>query len=179
MVGYVHTCGLPWAAYHVGILSDIRQMKVASIDPGGRSGLVIIEYLFRSPAHLTVSRAMVKGTLLLENVNGKETAQVEALYRKVKGCDVVIIEDYIIRVPLKTTARKALSPVRIGFGVDLLLGMSPKFSGQVIWQQPSDIGVITDDRLRAWGLWLPGQINKDIRAAMKHLIIYLRGHPRV
>jgi hypothetical protein len=34
------------------------------------------------------------------------------------------------------------------------------------------LGVITDDRLRASGLWIPGK--KDARAAVKHLMLFLR-----
>ncbi len=150
-------------------------MKIASVDPGGRTGLVTIEYKFRGSGHLTVQRAKRDQRLITRNVHGSEDQQTRFLYEECREYDVVVIEDFQLPAKVHTRNRELLSPVRIGFGLALLLGMSPKFNGKVVWQQPTQMGVITDDRLREWGLWLPGQVNKDIRSAMKHLIIYLRG----
>lgn len=154
-------------------------IRVAAVDPGGRTGLVTLEVpsaasiLSTNGASLVI-KAMNEGRLGLENIDGTELDQTKALYYKLRDFNVVIIEDYIIRVPLKTTRREALSPVRIAFGLDLLLTMSSVFNGGIVYQQSTQLSVITDDRLKAWGLWLPGQRNKDIRAALKHLLIYLR-----
>jgi hypothetical protein len=43
---------------------------------------------------------------------------------------------------------------------------------QPVRQLPSDMSVITDDRLRRWGLWEPGK--KHSRDAWKHWVVRLR-----
>lgn len=161
-------------------------MKIGSVDPGGRTGLIKIETrqlviiggrgfgkADRS-ALAVIKDAMQHDRFIGCNIHGTELEQAQELYRRLRAFDVVIIEDWQIPAKISTRKHEALSPVRIGFGLALLLTMSPRFKGKIVWQQPTQMGVITDDRLRQWGLWLPGQENKDIRSAMKHLIIYLR-----
>jgi hypothetical protein len=156
-------------------------MKIASIDPGGITGVVLIDIgkwpiqSMRTAAHLMIKRAIDSGKLKWMDVKGPEEKQVWELYRLVKNHDVVIYEDYIPRAPIKTTKRESLSPVRISFGLELLLNKSEKFNGKVVRQQSTQMGVITDERLKRWGLWVVG--SKDVRSAMKHLVIYLRDRP--
>lgn len=166
-------------------------MKIASVDPGGRTGLVLLELdptktmVFvggrRSGkadriSSTVVIEALKEDRLRWMNIHGDEELQARNLYELLKFYDVVIIEDFQLSAKVHTRNSELLSPVRIGFGLSLLLNMSPKFKGKIVWQQPTQMGVITDDRLRSWGLWLPGERNKDIRSAMKHLLIYLRGN---
>lgn len=172
-------------------MGSISGMKIASVDPGGRTGLVLLELdptktmVFNGGkragfqdriSSTIVQEAMKDNRLSWRNVCGDELTQVENLYGTCRRSDVVIIEDFQIPANISSRKHEVLSPVRIGFGLALLLKMSKTFNGRVVWQQPTQMGVITDDRLRAWGLWLPGESNKDIRSAMKHLLIYLRGN---
>lgn len=172
-------------------MGSISGMKIASVDPGGRTGLVLLELdptktMVFNGGRRTGAADRISSTVVIEalkedrlrwmNIHGDEEVQARNLYGALKFHDIVIIEDWQIPAKVSTRNRDSLSPVRIGFGLSLLLNMSPKFKGKIVWQQPTQMGVITDDRLRSWGLWLPGQENKDIRSAMKHLLIYLRGN---
>lgn len=155
-------------------------MRIGAVDPGGRTGLVTIELPgygpFRGNATDAVVLAMREGRLTLQNINGPELDQAWTLYRELRFFDVVVCEDWQIPAKTSNRNRETLSPVRIAFGLELLLAQSRMFEGVFIYQQPTQMGVITDDRLRAWGLWLLGEKNKDIRSALKHLLIYLRGY---
>lgn len=89
---------------------------------------------------------------------------------RIPELDVVVIEDFTVRE--RTKDRSLLSPVRLANQLLMMLALSNDLEVFVKWQQPSEMSVATDDRLKAWDLWLPGK--KDARAATKHLIRYLR-----
>jgi hypothetical protein len=89
---------------------------------------------------------------------------------KVPGITDVVIEDFVLRE--RTKDRSLLSPVRITFGLEHELWMSPDnfFTTK---QQPSDAkSTVTDDRLKRWGMWTVGQ--QHARDATRHLILFLR-----
>ncbi len=103
-----------------------------------------------------------------------EVAVCHKLRATIKGLapDILVIEDYIIRLPIRSTERELLAPVRVLFGLELY------FQGKIkiVRQMPSEMSVVTDTRLKVWGLWKPGYGWKDARAATKHLIVYARKH---
>lgn len=75
----------------------------------------------------------------------------------------------------KTKSRHMLAPIRVGMGVECFMVMQNDLRNtEFCHQSPSDKSIITDDRLRDWGFWLPGKANKDIRDAIRHLIVKLR-----
>lgn len=81
---------------------------------------------------------------------------------------VVVIEDFILRLPVKGTDRDGLSAPRVGFGLYVRLGVDLPLVRRV-WQQPGDMGVIKDDDLRV----RKGRIEHE-RDAIKHLLCYGR-----
>lgn len=70
-----------------------------------------------------------------------------------------------------------LSPVRILSKLDLMANEG-RFEGLDLWdysQTAADAkSIITDERLRRWGLWVPG--NNHENDACRHLILHLRRH---
>ena len=72
----------------------------------------------------------------------------------------------------RTSDPSLLSPVRIQSKLELLLHMKRIRVDDYTTQQPSQKSVITDERLRRWGLWLPGKPHAC--DAMRHAAIRLR-----
>lgn len=82
----------------------------------------------------------------------------------------VVLEDFILRQG--TQARNLLSPVRLSAGLAQEVLRSNRLIG-VTMQSASDAkSVVTDDRLRALGLWQVGQ--QHARDACRHLALFLR-----
>lgn len=83
----------------------------------------------------------------------------------------VVIENFSFRE--KTKSRHLLTPIRVGaaFEAFMLMENDLRYT-KVSYQMPAEMSIITDERQRRWGLWLPGK--KDANVAIKHLIIKLR-----
>jgi hypothetical protein len=86
-----------------------------------------------------------------------------------KGVEILLIEDFIPRMMNRT--RGFLGPVRVTIAMLSFLYDSP--DDLVIEFPPSSaMNTISDERLKALGLWVPGSLHQ--RAAVKHLAVYLR-----
>jgi len=129
---------------------------VAAVDCGPRSGFA------------WGSDGVVFGTLTVPNFHVgwplDEFRQVEEILRRVVDCkaSVVVIEDFILRLPVKGTQREGLSSARIGFALALELR---QMSLPVVWQQPVEMKLIKG---RVSGR------NEHERDAVKHLKVYWR-----
>lgn len=160
------------------------EIHVIGIDPGGTTGW----------CRLTVPRKSLFGTDKSQIVewdhgtfHGSEEDQVLhicRLVREVQGLSyrigpALIVEDWDSDPSFKTTDKEALSPVRIGAMLRFAKAMSPTdtrhmllgdatltFQGRTIAKSTA-----TDDRLKAWGLYVP---NDHIRDATRHAIVALR-----
>jgi hypothetical protein len=91
--------------------------------------------------------------------------------------DVVVVESFNLRVSLSRGAaskRETLSPVRISFGIEYGLH-SRGYEGVLITQGSgaSDAkAVVTDDRLRDWGLYVGAKERKrHQRDAQRHALL--------
>ena len=145
------------------------------VDPGGTTGVVVWDAEAGRMVHVEEVRcggswreevAVVRG--MLEDV---------ANY----GVDVVIIEDFVLRLSPGggtaglSSARAGLSPVRIGFGLAMGLDVAG-FAGEVVFQGASGaISVITNERLRGLGMYVkyPGG-GEHVRDAARHVALWLR-----
>lgn len=75
----------------------------------------------------------------------------------------------------KTESSHMLSPIRVLAAFEAFMCQQNELRlVEFSTQSPSDKSIITDQRLKAWGFWLPGKANKDIRDAIRHLIVKLR-----
>jgi hypothetical protein len=90
-----------------------------------------------------------------------------------KPTDIAIFEDFILQE--RTQDRSLLSPVRLTAKAEQIL-WSPWCRDEFIWMQPQSASdaksTCTDDRMRRWGLWIPGQPHAT--DATRHLIVALR-----
>lgn len=88
----------------------------------------------------------------------------------VKQVTDLVIEDFVLRE--RTKARNLLAPVRLTAALVQEVLRDSKQMG-ITLQSPSDAkSVVTDDRLRALGLWQVGQVHA--RDACRHLALFLR-----
>lgn len=93
--------------------------------------------------------------------------------RLVKDLDpaVVVCEDFQLRGD-RLRGREALDPVRVAESLRSWL-RAHLWRGRWEWQQASDAkAVVTDKRLRRWGLWIPG--NPHARDAIRHALLWQR-----
>jgi len=167
------------------------------VDPGSHTGVAQGRFWEEgSIAERIASRSHFK-TTTLEGPDLKQVRELWWMWREfMMECRraglpyEIIFEDFIL-TRLKSSKREGLSPVRItamflGYREGLAdgyesAGFGPAFVQKVIFQQPSDaFSFATDDRLREWGLWLPGKDHEHEREATSHLCLRLnkRSHLR-
>lgn len=150
-------------------------MRLMSIDPGGTTGFVfaMVDLQFGQSAHELLRNARENDRLTAGEIRKPEHETIRYMCKLIKDGkpDHVIIEDYVVRMPVRSTRRSALSPARIGSGIAYALEeMAPLYP--VTFQMPSEMSVATDQRLKRWGLWFPGKPHAC--DAMRHMVIFLR-----
>lgn len=143
-------------------------MKIIAMDPGGNTGLVIGDYDIWSgkSAHEVVSSGLIE----VMDINCRDVfAGFRDIDRVVCGNspDVVLIEGFHL-----WTAAADLTPVQLLALSEWEWGVKGSLQFKYAVQQPHERSVVRDDQLRRWSLWHPGR--KDVNAAMKHLIVYVR-----
>jgi hypothetical protein len=165
--------------------------RYIAVDPGVVTGLVQVDlpgnwrsmdlYKLLSALFQLDIEANLKGTewpgCRAMELHGYENGQIDEIERLIfvrKGrllpAKSVIIEDFILRE--RTQSRSLLAPVRITAALTDRL-YSKGYRGEVVLQSPSDAkSIVTDSRLKAWGLWHEG--SPHIRDAWRHLVKYLR-----
>lgn len=84
----------------------------------------------------------------------------------------LVIEDFLLRTQDKR--KETLDPIRV---TSVLIARLQErgWDGRVHYQQPSDMTVATDKRLRHWKLWIKGM--RHGRDAMRHAVVFLRKNP--
>lgn len=150
-------------------------MRVVALDPGETSGVAWIDLAgkdLREPIHKYVAR-MAEWTEVVGLANSENEAAM-AIYRIIEWweADVLVCESFRVRVGETSADPRALSPVRINAKVGLAVSLY-KPGVQIVEQSASQAkGVITDERLKRWGLWVEG--HKDARDALRHLVVFGR-----
>lgn len=140
-------------------------MLIMAVDPGGTTGVAVCE-VGRGVSHYLVAKEHEAGRLRLEQLEGGWKFQCHMLLAMCEQLrpDAVVIESFQLRTKLAQ-----LSPVQIGSVLDFELG---KLHMPVEWQTPSERSVMTDARLRGWGLWTPGKPHQ--MDALRHLLVFAR-----
>lgn len=80
----------------------------------------------------------------------------------------LVVEDFILRTQDKR--KTTLDPIRVTAALVAVL-RDRGWRGKLVMQQPSQMSIATDERLRAWKLWVKGSAHK--RDAMRHAVAYL------
>lgn len=160
-------------------------MLICSIDPGVTTGIVAAKVDLRSGMVecqcVEVECGEVSGGFVGEWDAGYwvscETRLVSWLVGYICGidCDLVLMEDFALRVGVTSLSRSVLLPARVGFAVSCVLaacGDGP-WGGVFKFVPPSEMGVMDNDRLRALGCYVRGG-RGHARDAIRHLAIELR-----
>ncbi len=157
----------------------MKHQTLMAIDPGSTTGYAWVQ--IKKSDKMESAHEFFKERWMMDKAGygeygdsrAAEAITIDKVLTQIKNRkpNVVIIESYTVRLPVRDTSYTALSPARIGGAIDYACS-GFAWEPTVEWQTPSQMGVITDTRLKHWGLWLPGK--KDARAALKHLLIYMR-----
>jgi hypothetical protein len=160
------------------------------IDPGQSTGLAWGRFVENgSVADRVKSRtdyhtATVTGTEISQARNIFRLWEIFQLHAYRDGLPYeLIIEDFIL-TRLRSSDRSGISPVRItsallGYRHGLadayeFAGYGPSRVVEPIFQQPSDaFSYATNERLRRWGLWIPGTAKEHEREAIAHMCLRL------
>lgn len=135
-----------------------------SLDPGGTTGVAIIEYG-------TESYEVIKTLQIRNGLQGFLDFHWDEL--EDWEFDEIVCESFDLR---EGVYGADLSPVYI---IGALEALYPKAVNKIIYQKPSQKSLCEDDRLRKLGLHEPGRPHAN--DAVRHGIIYLRNskHPSV
>jgi hypothetical protein len=99
---------------------------------------------------------------------------VWAVLMRMRELDVrVLVYERFLPRPNMTYKLKSWSAIRQLAMLDFALNQK-WWGGEIIRQVPSDMGVMTTERMKASGLWVVGKPHAV--AARKHLVVYFRRH---
>lgn len=150
---------------------------VIALDPGGTTGWAVlcVEKDALSDPDLSILKSITH--YAQGQVEGSENTQILACCELLAAWPyaAVVIEDFILRKFQQ--GREMLSPVRITAAIDYLFwrgldDIDPP--GRLVFKQQPSLAMrtATDDRLKTWGLYRPGQ--EHARDATRHAITFLR-----
>ena len=130
--------------------------RILSLDPGGKTGLAIIDYTDKSEPEL----------VHWEEVPNSMDGFIEwhRLNKPKYSWDVIVCENFTLRPSVKFPD---LSPVYI---IGALTALEPEI--EVTYQTPAHKSLCDDKRLKIMGLHKPGLGHAN--DAIRHGIIYLR-----
>jgi hypothetical protein len=133
-------------------------MRILSLDPGGKTGLAIIDYTDETEAELKHFEQVPNGLAGMIAWH-KDNAKVWAW-------DFIVCENFTLRTSVKFPD---LSPVYIIGALEAL-----EHPTELIYQSPSQKHLCDDSRLKVLGLHKPGLGHAN--DAIRHGIIYLRNN---
>lgn len=167
-----------------------RGFSLVAVDPGVTTGMAWLmvsrRELVTYPWRECVARATAAQRLQSASVKGEtEQATIDLVMSQAKGWEMAasvlssgrlqmhtdwVIEGFTLRERTKDDA--LLSPVRVTEGIERDLH-NDGYEGTISKYDPSQSkGVITDARLKHWGLWHRG--SPHVRDAMRQLFMRLR-----
>jgi hypothetical protein len=160
-----------------------EDMRVLAVDPGSTTGYVLWEgdegYVGGLDVHL--------GVLRRGEFKGGWKAGASGVFTACRAwnADVLVLEDFILEGGDHSSEREGLDSCRINAVVEFNLNRDgPDLDDggvvgrlgvviPIVYQTASQAkGIITDERLRKWGLWHRGSAH--VRDAHRHLCLYLR-----
>lgn len=149
-------------------------MKIVSIDPGTTSGLVVWE----GPRGVYQGKDMAAGLLDAQEV--REDTWLKSAYYLAdevirREADVLLYENFVLRGGAgHSSDAEALDSVRVTSGLLAYLDIR-QWRGKVVPFDTSIKAVMTDMRMRSWGLWIQPSSDKKILRGLYDLGIYPTG----
>jgi len=167
------TCGWAWACLGFKELRAVGVVGALQAARRHKSGLLLGDTRFLvgeiTDADESSMAERVWSTLIMCGEMGARTSA-----SAVPEITDLVLEDFILRE--RTNGRSLLSPVRLNSKFeDYVRREAPDI--QLHLQSPSDKSVITDERLKRWGLYMRGQ--QHARDAERHLVLWLRKHSAI
>jgi hypothetical protein len=154
-------------------------MIVMAVDPGQTTGWVISD-LREERMAVGATHMMVKeGLMNYGQVGGGTTVESECKQARflLQACEhheveLVVMESFFLFPDQGHSPDPAgIAPVRIISRFEMINWLTlPTYP--ITFQTPSEKSVITDERLRRWGLWKPGKPHAN--DAMRHLCVFAR-----
>jgi hypothetical protein len=165
-------------------------MKLVAIDPGVTTGIASIElkswWKDMGEPHEVLKKALdgsSVGWFAASDIKGTEFDQVTSMMAIIYGsfrfegpdaiASIVAVESFDLRE--RTKAKSLLAPVRITARLQDRLqarDFKGEFRNDGRHSPSSAKSIVTDERLREWGLWVPG--SPHVRDAMRHLLVLMR-----
>jgi hypothetical protein len=165
------------------------------VDPGGGSGLA---WACLEDTGTVPERLAARTEDGYETVRGDWKVQARtiaekwhAFYRLCLDAGMpayFVMEDFIL-TRLKSSEREGLYPVWVAAAVEgyragvfdvIGVGDEPSNLTATIWQQPSEAKTYaTDERMKRWGLWIPGTAHAHERDARRHLALFVSSRERM
>lgn len=176
-------------------------LTVVGVDPGGVTGWCALRVDPDAALAAGEGGSVLAGLVgcWLGQIGGPEVDHVDAVLAAVYGessvlrglwhadevvggdidecweADCVVTEAFVLRAGLNRGAAsktETLSPVRVSFGIEYALH-SCGWDGILVQQSPGDAkAVVTDERLREWGLWVgPKDRKRHQRDAQRHALL--------
>lgn len=174
--------------------TQLQSLKVMFIDPGGTTGLAwatlwsvkgalqsIKESLQTRQMRLTPVRSSTLDTRHL--IEAMEIATMRDVYTLInqEGIDLVGIEDFQLfeHMPRSSQMKHSgLAPVRMITALNTMWFLASEVTElkPLVKQMPGERSIITDARLKQWGLWRTPKRSGGPHAmdALRHLIILAR-----
>ena len=172
------TTGWSWCCVgrkELAQLGAVEAVKAASRHRSGAmgsdrrfmSGQVPLEgYASRVRSELEAAHDLYVQSVVCGNMASRTSGGV------VQGITDVVLEDFILRE--RTQKRDLLSPVRLTAMVQAMVFSNDDYEASIHTLQSASNAksTVTDDRLKRWDLWVPGQ--QHARDAIRHMILLLR-----
>lgn len=170
-------------------MTELPTYGAFCVDPGGSTGLAWSRVRDEGTIAERLAARSHHGSMTLEHPDwlhqAEEIARHWARFRA--ECHLAglpayyICEDFIL-THMGSSDREGLYPVWVGAAaLGFRTGVARMYEEanfgrsapiEVVWQQPSDAkGYATDERLKRWGLWLPGKAHE--RDAWRHLAYFV------
>lgn len=159
----------------------MRLFNVWAIDPGGRTGVAHCTFGGADLAAVKEVDFFSRAGVVLETLtlDQRMVEQADALNRIVSashgrsgsGEPTLIVEGFQFRSETMQTSANASLEL-----IGALRYLAYRKGWEFIEQQASERSVVTNERLKRWGLWTPGPAKRmdHQRDALRHLCVYRR-----
>lgn len=171
-------------------MTSVPTYGAFAVDPGGSTGLAWARLRDEGTIQARLEERTFDG---YETIKGHWMAQARIIVNewlsfqlecKLAGLPAYMVMEDFILTKMKSSDREGLYPVWVGAAImgyrngmaDAYEsnGLGPAAPVRVVWQQPGQAATYaTDDRLRRWGLWIPGAAHVHERSARRHLALFV------
>jgi hypothetical protein len=162
------------------VSNDVDVVMCMGVDPGVTTGWAISGLLKLNMAQLGSHEMVKRGMVAVGQVVSKRSvmrSEIEASSELLRiavahGVEIIIMEDFrLFPDEAHNPDPAGIAPVRI-YSMMEALAWERGLMIDFVYQMPGEKTIITDERLKRWGLWVRGA--RHARDAVKHLCVYAR-----